>query len=490
MHFQSLLDGGAYGSLRRREHLLHRRAADRDLPGADLPLRRRARLHQQAARAGPSAATARRSRASRSRCSSTRRPTRLGLDPAAHAARATCSRPTRSPPTGCGSARWGSARASRRSSRAAAGSEQATASCRAAGASASRARRYICGAGLPIYWNAMPHTGVQVQARPRRRRRRLLRRDRHRPGQRHGARDVRRRGARRRPRATSASRVGRHRPDARSTSAATSSRVTLMMGNAAIQAAERAREHAREAVAAEARGARRRGSCFAEDRVFDVEDPERGHDASRKAVELAEAQFGTIGTAGSYTPPRHARHATAAPASGPSPAYSLQRGGGRGRRRRGDRRGPRREGLDRARHRPCDQPRSSSIGQVEGGVYMGLGEALMEEMTLPRRTASACTRSRRCSSTRARRRWRCPTVETYLVEDPDPNGPFGAKEVGQGPLLPIMPAVANARLRRASACASTRCRSRPRRCCRRSRPRTSATARARSRTCGSARRCA
>jgi hypothetical protein len=37
-----------------------------------------------------------------------------------------------------------------------------------------------------------------------------------------------------------------------------------------------------------------------------------------------------------------------------------------------------------------------------------------------------------------------PPVETILVEDPDPNGPFGAKEVGQGPLLPIMPAVANA----------------------------------------------
>jgi hypothetical protein len=31
-----------------------------------------------------------------------------------------------------------------------------------------------------------------------------------------------------------------------------------------------------------------------------------------------------------------------------------------------------------------------------------------------------------------------------LVESPDANGPFGAKEVGQGPLLPIMPAVANA----------------------------------------------
>jgi hypothetical protein len=33
---------------------------------------------------------------------------------------------------------------------------------------------------------------------------------------------------------------------------------------------------------------------------------------------------------------------------------------------------------------------------------------------------------------------------TYIVEDPDPNGPYGAKEVGQGPLLPVMPAVANA----------------------------------------------
>src|SRR5262249_56650435 len=35
-------------------------------------------------------------------------------------------------------------------------------------------------------------------------------------------------------------------------------------------------------------------------------------------------------------------------------------------------------------------------------------------------------------------------VETFLIEDPDRNGPFGAKEVGQGPLLPIPPAVANA----------------------------------------------
>jgi hypothetical protein len=37
-----------------------------------------------------------------------------------------------------------------------------------------------------------------------------------------------------------------------------------------------------------------------------------------------------------------------------------------------------------------------------------------------------------------------PEVFTELVEHPDPRGPFGAKEVGQGPLLPVMPALANA----------------------------------------------
>src|SRR5262249_40084552 len=87
-------------------------------------------------------------------------------------------------------------------------------------------------------------------------------------------------------------------------------------------------------------------------------------------------------------------------------------------------------------------------GQVEGSVYMALGEALMEESAfrrLPPQMSPALVR--RFPSARE---YKSPTavemrpVETYLVEDPDPRGPFGAKEVGQGPLLPVMPAVANA----------------------------------------------
>jgi hypothetical protein len=37
-----------------------------------------------------------------------------------------------------------------------------------------------------------------------------------------------------------------------------------------------------------------------------------------------------------------------------------------------------------------------------------------------------------------------PEITTILVQTHDPEGPFGAKEAGQGPLLPVIPAVANA----------------------------------------------
>jgi CO/xanthine dehydrogenase Mo-binding subunit len=83
------------------------------------------------------------------------------------------------------------------------------------------------------------------------------------------------------------------------------------------------------------------------------------------------------------------------------------------------------------------------MGQVEGGVYMGLGEALMEEMTYRERRNVV-------HKFPSMLEYKSPTtlemcdVVTYLIEDPDPNGPYGAKEVGQGPLLPVMPAIANA----------------------------------------------
>jgi CO/xanthine dehydrogenase Mo-binding subunit len=87
-------------------------------------------------------------------------------------------------------------------------------------------------------------------------------------------------------------------------------------------------------------------------------------------------------------------------------------------------------------------------GQVEGSVYMGLGEALMEEQAfrrLPEKLSAALVHKfPSMLEYKSPTSLDMPEVVTELIEDPDAAGPFGAKEVGQGPLLPIMPAVANA----------------------------------------------
>ena len=42
------------------------------------------------------------------------------------------------------------------------------------------------------------------------------------------------------------------------------------------------------------------------------------------------------------------------------------------------------------------------------------------------------------------RSWEMPEVDHIIVETHDPNGPFGAKEVGEGPIVCTMQAIANA----------------------------------------------
>jgi CO/xanthine dehydrogenase Mo-binding subunit len=213
-----------------------------------------------------------------------------------------------------------------------------------------------------------------------------------------------------------------------------------MSGNAALQAAERAREMIAGPAARKLDVPASR-LVFAGGRVFDAEDPEKGMTFA-DAVQAAEGVTGTVGTVGSYTPPKSPGRYRGA-GVGPSPAYSYSACVAE-------------VDVDPATGIVTvptiwlahDVGRSINaaavMGQVEGSVYMGLGEALMEEMV------------HRDHERRLVHKWpslleyKSPTtlemcdVVTYLVEDPDPNGPFGAKEVGQGPLLPVMPAVANA----------------------------------------------
>jgi 4-hydroxybenzoyl-CoA reductase subunit alpha len=85
---------------------------------------------------------------------------------------------------------------------------------------------------------------------------------------------------------------------------------------------------------------------------------------------------------------------------------------------------------------------------VEGSVYMGLSEALMEEQVFrrlpPKLSGALVHKIPSLLEYKSLTALDMPEVDTVLIEDPDPNCPFGAKEVGQGPLLPVMPAVANA----------------------------------------------
>lgn len=79
-------------------------------------------------------------------------------------------------------------------------------------------------------------------------------------------------------------------------------------------------------------------------------------------------------------------------------------------------------------------------GQIEGSCSMGMGYALSEAYHL----------DRGIPSTRTYRQLRVPTIiETpeiscILVEDPEPNGPFGAKGVSEVATVPITPAILNA----------------------------------------------
>ncbi len=79
-------------------------------------------------------------------------------------------------------------------------------------------------------------------------------------------------------------------------------------------------------------------------------------------------------------------------------------------------------------------------GQVEGGIAMGLGYALSERLQVEQgRPANGSYREYGLPTALD-----VPKVETVLIETHDPEGPFGAKGVGEMGVPPVAAAVANA----------------------------------------------
>jgi selenium-dependent xanthine dehydrogenase len=76
-------------------------------------------------------------------------------------------------------------------------------------------------------------------------------------------------------------------------------------------------------------------------------------------------------------------------------------------------------------------------GQIEGGVHMGLGQALSEEFVVE----DGVPRTTTLKSLHIIPPTGMPEVEVVLVEEPQPEGPYGAKGIGEAPLVPTASAV-------------------------------------------------
>ncbi|HEV8596325.1 MAG TPA: molybdopterin cofactor-binding domain-containing protein [Candidatus Dormibacteraeota bacterium] len=271
---------------------------------------------------------------------------------------------------------------------------------------------YLSGAGTAIYWNDMPHSEVQIKV------------DRGGVTAFCGAMEIGQ-GSDSVLATIVAEELGLQPSEIRLVTADTdttpidlgsySSRVTFMAGNAALEAARKMRAMLVEAV--EAAG-----------RTYDEVTFE-------EASVLAEARFGTLTSAGSYTPPNIAGPYKGS-GVGPSPAYSYSACVV-------DLDADVRTGLVTVSKVWIAHDVGRAInpllveGQVEGSVYMGLGEALMEEQVFRKGLHKWPSMLEYKSPTFLD----TPEIQTFIVETVDREGPYGAKEAGQGPLLPVPPAV-------------------------------------------------
>lgn len=79
-------------------------------------------------------------------------------------------------------------------------------------------------------------------------------------------------------------------------------------------------------------------------------------------------------------------------------------------------------------------------GQVEGSIVMGLGQALYEEMVVKGdRVINPNLHEYRIPTMAD-----MPVMDTEIVDSYDPESPYGAKESGEGPIQPVIPAILNA----------------------------------------------
>ncbi len=219
-----------------------------------------------------------------------------------------------------------------------------------------------------------------------------------------------------------------------------SSRITLMVGNACLAAARQLRKLVCESVARRWEVPTRR-ITLAGRKALDIEDPGRNLDLA-EAFQMAETDHGLLAAAGNYDTPKDRHGDYRGGTIGASPAYSFTA-------HVAEVEVDTETGIVVVNKvwvaHDCGKALSPKIveGQMEGSVYMGFAEAIMEQHIVDPAHGGVHTGPSLLD-------YRLPTFEdtpeifSSIVEHPDANGPYGAKEAGEGPLHPIIPAISNA----------------------------------------------
>jgi 4-hydroxybenzoyl-CoA reductase alpha subunit len=214
-----------------------------------------------------------------------------------------------------------------------------------------------------------------------------------------------------------------------------SSRVTFMAGNAAKAAAEKMRERILEAVAehASVKAADlsvRRNRVSSRDRSVDMPWEE--------AIAIATARRGALATSGWYISPKLGGDFKGAGA-GLSPSYSF---GAVVVEVEVDPASGALRVLDLWGAHDCGRALNpmAVAGQLEGSWHMGMGQAVSEAMEY----YEGLIVNPNLLDYRIPTSLDIPRYHTNIIETIDPEGPFGAKECGEGALHPSVPAIANA----------------------------------------------
>ncbi len=222
-----------------------------------------------------------------------------------------------------------------------------------------------------------------------------------------------------------------------------SSRVTFMAGNAVLQGATELRKKIFEVVAGKFETSIE-NLCAENNEIFVTDNADKNI-SFIEAARLAEQKFGTLSAVGFYSPPKLGGTYKGAGA-GPSPSYSftahvveLEVD---------EETGQVKIYKVWSAH-DCGKALNQTLveGQIEGSVYMGIGEALYEKMSYTKNTKDTFGGLLKTSSLldyKTPTALDTPEIETFIIESIDPEGPLGAKEAGEGPLLAVIPAIANA----------------------------------------------